>query len=708
MNFLPSLFQFHRAAEKADEVKQGGNHYQGAVYQAVQYSHLPTVTSPLLDRISNPQLRIIMKLFNHVIPVASWIICPTAAAIKQGHYEIGVKIYNQMTKDRFKLISKLPPSELKPQTKKAYNFIAKHAGHIAEGGMIVSSVALAFLGSPYFAAALATQYSLKKMNQAGLFPKQFSLLMEEKLPIICDACLIFSGNIVNQVISGLTILSSSQKVNEYVQTKVDSFTHEKVGLEGPKLEEIDAEVKTHKHLPFNQILFLLNLDKYDFAINPAHCSKPISLTTLAEDADYGYIIEVAKLINWKLKTPLLRFKFRDDERFNDFLSEKFIELNNYDVSFDDYLGALMIERNEDLEDLLANQFTKQLQGLVDILNGVTPGIGSLADLDESRKNCRKIVAFLKNLSYEKNKIIFEDILLKLGVEAGEFCNRGIKRASGEIVDSILREKLEQKNLSDHTGELQNEMDWYELKLLQSLQFYRSKILDNTYLKFMENVVASVKNPGGYNYISGEKQTKDIETVAFAQDVHTRDLYRVSFALGFYPLLDYERKKFGLGDLVLWSHPGYPFRAMRNHMYQIYFSQVQKAFKDAGKIYFGDYLRRFIYENQQLKDNEKAILLNLYTGDLESEINPLEDHALKDFINNLTSPTLSLKEIDRKFKKLILFGLGVIKLSPRGIEKEKQFIKQNKEQQEMYDCLSDWVEVLESADDHPYGPEVNLP
>src|ERR1700758_870574 len=78
---------------KEDEVKQGENHYQAALCQAGGIYCASNVVAIFVDAIPDPRIKIPAKICNLVIPLGSFLLCPLAALVKQGHYEEFMKVY---------------------------------------------------------------------------------------------------------------------------------------------------------------------------------------------------------------------------------------------------------------------------------------------------------------------------------------------------------------------------------------------------------------------------------------------------------------------------------------------------------------------------------------------------------------------------------------------------------------------------------------
>src|SRR5262249_47998913 len=149
--------------------------------------------------------------------------------------------------------------------------------------------------------------------------------------------------------------------------------------------------------------------------------------------------------------------------------------------------------------------------------------GWQVDLDDAIANCGKILAYVQKLDPVKDRIEIEDILLKLACEGGEYCARGVKRASSELMSHIVN-KSAKFNLDPDKV--------YEMQLHQALLDQRSQLVQQQYNKIAQYALSLYPD-------------------AIKNDVHLFDVYRIYLSLGVIPLTDFERQKIGIGHLMGW-------------------------------------------------------------------------------------------------------------------------------------------------------------
>ena len=243
------------------------------------------------------------------------------------------------------------------------------------------------------------------------------------------------------------------------------------------------------------------------------------------------------------------------------------------------------------------------------------------------------------------KIEIEDTILKLAVEGGEYCARGVKRASREIINGILQ---------GSQGQSKDPIENYETQLRQSLEMDRMKIMTSLYQHFIGVLAKGLK----YGAKSGSEieEVTDQHAVAAAQDVHTLDLYRIAFALGFVPLTEYERNSIGVAELNLWGNPMYMFREFRMQMYHIYQNHLNDTIKELGTLNFFNYIHSVIKTNPKLNEEQITEIVEKLT--------------------ERNSETWTVEETESKFHRLALVMLGILNYDPIG---------------------DDWVEVLPEMD-----------
>lgn len=597
------------AKTKEDEVKQGKNYYQASMCQVAQVYSLSSIAGTLFTKIPYAPIRVPAVIAAEVVPLASWILFPAAAAVKQGHYEAGVKVINGLTTKRLTFLNNQLPEKLTEGTTSKISTVAEHAGDVIQAGMVVGSLALPVFGNVYFAGAMLAPVAFKVLETRNWIPRKVSLFMEQYMPTVSSATALLSGGVAAKVTSALCLASYIPQFSRFTHQKLDNLSHEVVTLQGPTLEEIDAPLTFTKDFSFEEINAILDANTLDYEINPSHCSKwANSATRFPDNHQFELYTTLSKKIDWTKKYTLLSNKLKDDDRFIDFLRTKFPGKEDLLKDFEGYLIQLAEAEKKSKEDYLADQLNTQITELVKILKGEVPVKGSQQDLEEAIDNYSQILSYLTMLKTDSARqlVELEDILMILGVEGGEYCARGHKRVSGQILNGIF-----QQALLKNGGPSDPQSD-YELRIRQTLERERYKILEATYLKLMEILVLASKG-GDPRYFSFNSETTDVHAVAMSQDVHTLDIYRKCFALGFTPLSNYERNSFSLPDLFMWGSPTHPFRDLRNYMYKVYKERLDALVKELGEINFGTYIQQVIISHEKLTKEEREILLDKYTS-----------------------------------------------------------------------------------------------
>lgn len=629
---LSSGYTFAVAKNKEDEVKQGKNYIQGACCQALQVSRVSNVTGMLINKIPHPAIRIPANIINSTLPFSSWVFCPVAALVKQGSFEGTAKVINDLGKARFPSLTNfyVLPEKLDDSSTGFFNYMAEHTGDISRIALLSSVAMLPFFGSPLFAASVLSPVLYEAMDSKGYVPRRLSLFIETYLPALSNISLFLGGGLTSQIISTLSLASYSPQLNRMAHQKLDDMTSYYFSLEGPSLRLIDGPLENTRELNLKEIIEILDADPENFEINVAHCSKWANgLSRIPEDRDFNKLLKLFDAIPWNQKYGMLKHGFQDDDRFVDFLREKFPDKNDHQSHFEHYIELCAQEIEITKEQFLSNQLYKQMTLLTKTLLGEIRPKGSQKDLDEAITSTAKIVYHLSNLDAQKDYIEIEDTLFKLAIEGGEYCARGVKRASGELLNGIFQQGLKGKGIEV------NPISDYENRIRQALQKCRSNILEGLFLSSME---ALLREFGA-----------EAQAVAVTQDIHTFDAYRKYFALGFYPLTDYERDGFGIGDLMNWEQPAYRhFRSLMLKDYENSLeSTVQEAVREIGLIHFPEYIQRVLRANKKLTEEDIRIIMeNKYA-------------TANDF-------TWEYEETQEKFYRLMLVFLGVLQKKKRPI------------------------------------------
>lgn len=351
------------------------------------------------------------------------------------------------------------------------------------------------------------------------------------------------------------------------------------------LREYEAPLVERRDMTIAQINEVFNNNNGDYEINPAHCSKGIlDRYALPQNRSFDELLVLFDQINWADHSAVIKQKLKNDPRFCEEHSER---------------------RVEDLEDSYCMDWVrKQMEFLVDGLKGKRVVQGSKADLDTAMSDTAKILAYLKTLRNPRDQ---ESCLLRLAVEAGDYCARGKKQVAAEMVDEIVVPSL----TPEFVG-LDDPQKTYELRLFQELQNLRRGIVQRQY----HDLVQILKIPS-----------------PVSSDVHGYDIYRRYLSLGFAPMSAMEREKISAGEIPTWTI----YFAHRQIMHARYERAYTSVFQEIGDVHFFSYMSRLIASMPRLSDAEKERLQE-----------------------ELSNPSGDLDEYKAKWRRLALVILGVLR------------------------------------------------
>lgn len=662
-------YRFAQAKQKEDEVKQGRNYILASLSICSQFLTLCTALKIINQSVPPYPGKLAVSVACQLTPILSLITAPLCGAVKSGHYKSFAKNCNQSLKDLSG--SKNPlrylrlPEKLRKCTVRVASILAEHTGNLIRIAMLASAVALIALGNAAFGGALLAAVAFQILDSRGFIPRRISLFMEIYMPIIMNVGILLSGIMIARVFAAISLLSSSPSFNRIFYHKIDSILRKKFPphyFPGPSLKEIDAPLVEKKEMTFDEIQKILHSDPSDFTINPAHCNKPaIDLEKLPRDSNLNKYMTLFDSIDWKSKYNYLKYKLKDDDRFLDFLGEKFSGVDKKILSkeIDTYIQKLAAKEGMSTEKYAAKWTRKQMVMLIAKLKGNKRVKGLQQDLDESIQLSKVILAHLSsldkqngviddvlnklrvgskgeikdpilklklsnhltnqqvelkdeseetitleeallNLSTENqeklkgalsalkvsNQIELEDALLKLAIEGGDYCGRGIKRAANELLWGILESsdlQASQEIENKPSGGVRS----FEVKMLQALQNRRYKFIQNYYKNKLNQ--ANVPN-------------------VIANDTHGFDTFSFFLTFGILPMTEYEQNSIGIQTLFTWEQ----LESYRQFFYQQYKLQLDDVVKDVGELHFGLYIRQIINENKLLNDEEKEKIIDQFT------------------------------------------------------------------------------------------------
>jgi len=601
------------------EVRQGKNYYLAALSQSIIFSQILAAPDFLIDKLPQGMLKTALRINSLVTPFIGLAFFPFCALVKHEHYTNAAEALNA------KKLRWLPqiPGKLGPRTVRFCNFIAEHSSKMLRVASIVTAVALFVFYSPYYGSGILVGLAYEMIDNAGLLPRKVSLFMETYLGTVAHlgSLLLLTSSPLLRTINVLSIGSTiCPAFSTFMLHTIDSIVQRCFRMQGIRLKAFEAPLHTNKQMSYDEITRILN-DKSTYQIDPAHCSKQIEdIHQLPENRSFDRFLVLFDTVPWNTKYEYVKRKLVDDERFLDFIKEKFPGTTSAMLQnragnasyFDERMTELASREKITKEQYVARWLREQMRELVGVLDGRIRVKGLQSDLQAAIDNSAKILAHLDRVNLLRNRVEIEDSLIKMTVEGGAYCARGLKRVTAELVDTIILNAVQ-------PGAQHNDAaTGFEMRVRGALQARRQEIVQLVYQIILQ------ANPA-------------LQPVG--QDVHTFDMYRLALTLGFFPLTQLDRNNnVGVGMLPLWEM----LASVRTAMVDIYEKTLdvamQGAIKEIGDIHLPLYVNKLITENARLSPQQKTELTNRITD------------------------TWAQPETQKGFRRLVLVSLGILKKS----------------------------------------------
>jgi hypothetical protein len=579
-------------------------------------------------------------------------------------------------------IPRLPfhiPTRLSRFSIRALHFINDNLSDIIRVALVSMSVALVYFGSMAMAAGAIIAVSYEYLNHdLGIIPKKVALFMEQWMPTISMVGLLIVGSVTTQITAAITLLLTVPSVQLWVHqhlsnqirnvmisfknaminwyTKKEPSRSERMKEEGkeldafPRLAECDAPLVQRNEMTLPEIEAILNAEEDTFEINPAHLTKdfrpPLNLPA---NRNFSELVRLWDTLEKKWLEPRvserLCKKLIDDKRFIQFMQKRFPEAKifhyeknwrfddaenrkkekeareNHSLAFREWIGTLAKESGNTPEAYIARWVRQQLQHYVGKLTGERPIEGEHRFLDEAIQNTAKLLPFL--LDPKVKTIYLEDTLVKLAIEAGDYCALGSWRASREALESFTSTLP----MVDAKGNPLSLQAAFAGDVYLTLQKARLRGVDAGYQMF----------------VSGLQKKEELRDVA--EDIHTYTAVTRAIKRGFYPLEANDMREFGLSELLIKETGGLIAQVVLMKQYK---TQIPDMMRELGKDPFDmkknhvlTYLRTWVQENQVLSSEDKKKLL---------------DGALAETDDNLAN----LNNDYEKWNRLLLTILGVLR------------------------------------------------
>lgn len=580
-------YQYAVNKRKEDEVKQGKNYYLGAMYQAGQLGCIGNIIRKVSSIYPHHKGRLLTRLFANIFPIISLPFLLRSASIKQGQFKSSAEKWNQS-----KIVKKLPFLKVKETasktTKKIMGFVAEHLGNILRVAIVIGSIAIIILGCPYFGISALTTLGYEAIDHLGWVPRKISLFMETYLPIISLSGLVLGGSLLTKAFSLISLVSYIPPVKRFLFEKIDLLFNKMRPSNNfiiPTLKDINAKVIKKKNLSFEEINKILDSKDEDWEINPAHCSKWVAGSEQCPtDRNFDKLLTLYKKVPWLERYDLVKNALKYDRNFIDYIEKslgKQIDPENFKktftANFDTHVTAAAAKKNVSKEKFVSNWMKKQMKILISVLKGKKRVKGSQQDLQEGINNCSKILPYLISLSRssdENDQKRFVDALITLSIDAGDYCARGIKGTTSEFIPDILSKRYGTKEV-DETS-----LEAYEEKIARNLQQTRFALVQGIYYRLTQALKASS---------------------TITTDVHSFDMYRLLFSLGFTPLTKYENKSFQLSELFVWEIYG----MIRSWLYNDYQKELATSItENGGNIAFTQYIIKMLKKTPILLKNKE--------------------------------------------------------------------------------------------------------
>lgn len=473
---------------------------------------------------------------------------------------------------------------LDPYLKIIIKFSENHLNKIVEVAQLVVVATMGYFGYHTFVAGYALSQAYHFVDRVGLLPYEAGLNLDNVFSLLSSSYFFYNApgffNGLNVILITNSLINSipvCQKVVQIVLNLPLIIFYTSLKWCGVRNIcghlDVMTSMQSQKDMTYAQIMNILNLrNQSDFELCPEALSKlAIDEELLAKDEDLDKMLHLFQSMDWGSKESLVAAKLRQDERFQD---------EKPTTSLQDY-----ISENFD-------HFIKVCQG--------RPGYeaaGCKSELFLIKKNMIKINAYLGLLSSQNRRMEQEDILLKIAVECGKYCNLGALRATNEIIEEISFMQLDS---SKHSS--------FEERIYSVLLATRKGMV----LRYIDTFSS---------YMNANHLMQDIHAFSMVE----------SHWYGFLPI----RRDMDLEEIYL-TNPLTVFT--RSMLMEQYFNNLHTTLKTVGlnKIY--SHVITLIGENPNLLDAEKELLFDEFNG----------------------CGSISLTHLDQRILNLLLCMLGVIK------------------------------------------------
>jgi len=554
-----------------DAVAKGKNYTVASFQTSAQVGFMCEVANQITGFFPLHPVNIAAKVALNILPLFSIPLCVLSASVREGNYENIKNFCNTSTVGKFIKL----PEKLSARQIKIANFVVDNLGNYIQAAIAASAIAIIILGNAPYGLCFFGAVGYNYIDRKGYVPRQIRVVVEKCMPTITLVGMILTGTILTRIISSFVLLSHSSsmmpKGYSHIPLKiVDSIFRSLIISWGPSIAELEAPVKKRENMDYSEVMDILN-DKVKLKVNPAHCVEPIvNEDLLPKDHNFNNLLTIFNSIDWKSKHQLILGKLANDNRFVDMLIQKYgvveetaLTRNEVRKNFKTYLSWLVKQEThstsksatasssskvaddehptEDaIKDYIIKWTREQLVEFVKVLTLKKRTTGSELELNQTIKDCSIFLPFLEGLKDPKDK---EDYILRIAVEAGNYCGTGQKRGLIDLKTDMFT-ALNMKGYDKETPPP------FETRLRQKLSEFRKNQIDR-YFYWVTRIFENHKHmqPGSAKTVTA---ALDKAYDAFKDDVHTHDGISSFTSYGFYPQSQNDKENFSLWHYFMWK------------------------------------------------------------------------------------------------------------------------------------------------------------
>jgi hypothetical protein len=482
------------------------------------------------------------------------------------------------------------PNSFRLNAERFVQFCTNNLSTLSELAILTGVVALACFGHYSFVIGYVTCHFYHFLDRKGLVPYAISAFVEKYLPAITVSYVFylnpgfFTGLnfciLMSQYLSTIAICKKvGRKILEFPIFGIHYLLkHFYDGLicGYPDSQKLRAHQKNMSFDHMKEVLLETDAEKFIL------CSEGLAIPSFLEsnlenDQDLSKLEALFDSIDWASKQKLIISKFKADDRFADLVLQQGISKERIPSLSDAEWLQVFAKMETTPQDFLKKNFVHFISVCQKKLKFASAG--SKSTLNDVIEKMYKINAYVLDIQKKGHFMEVEDLLLKLAVEAGEYCNLGYTRAVNEIIDQIT-----------NIAQIDDESP-FESKLLVELEKIRKEVIQLS-LSSVSGVV---------------------------QDIHIYNQVEYQF-LGFIPL-KYKPTLFQF--LIAHTFPYYN-RALMMEVYRLFIEmQFEERMKSAHII---THLTSLIQESTVLKEDQKEHIMDLLTQGDEIPFDEIQKRA----------------------------------------------------------------------------------